>query len=531
MNLARLFVLVAFIALVALPLLFRGDQVERTSGATPLIIITPHNEQIRFEFKRAFEAWHLAEHGEPVEVIWSAPGGTSEIRRMLQSQYAAQLRDGARLGGNVDLVFGGGEFEHEELKNGVSIVVDGTVRETSITVPVSFSAEELSSMYGGRTHIGTSRLYDEERYWFGTALSGFGLVFNRDMLEQLGVHEPSQWQDLADPRLVGWVALGNPGQSGSVRKSLDTVLQRRGWVEGWHLLRRASANARYFSASSSKIPIDVSAGDAAVGVCIDFYGRYQEQVVREAGDPDRLGFVDPPGESAIDADPVSMMRGAPNPEIAERFIRFCLSLRGQALWQFAARGENADPMTDLGPQRYELRRMPILTTMYQSPLFERMIDQVRLFDLYDEPSAALHLNREYWDYVPLLMSSMAIDTHDDLQQAWQVIHTHPAYPESDSIITADDVNDATLREMLTLFDALPIIEGPDGVAFDLANPEHLAPLRQGWVRGGWADAELWHPTANPRDVLRVRWTNFFRHNYQEIVRLAATRKAVRTPMP
>src|SRR5690606_1022748 len=121
MNLARLVVLAAFIALVTLPLLFRGDQVERTSGATPLIIITPHNEQIRFEFKRAFEAWHLAEHGEAVEVIWSAPGGTSEIRRMLQSQYAAQLRDGAPLGGNVDLVFGGGEFEHEELKNGVSI--------------------------------------------------------------------------------------------------------------------------------------------------------------------------------------------------------------------------------------------------------------------------------------------------------------------------------------------------------------------------------------------------------------------------
>src|SRR5690606_10604504 len=205
--------------------------------------------------------------------------------------------------------------------------------------------------------------------------------------------------------------------------------------------------------------------------------------------------------------------------------------RGQALWQFPARGESADPMSELGPQRYELRRMPILTTMYQSPFFERMIDQVKLFDLYDEPRAALHLNREYWDYVPLLMSSMAIDTDDDLKRAWKAILSHPACPESSSIIAADDVEDATLREMLTLFDALPVVDGPAGVVYELAEPEHLAPLRQGWVRGGWADAGLWHPTANPRDVLRVRWTNFFRHNYQEIVRLAARGRAERTPTP
>lgn len=531
MTVARVSVLVAFLALVLTPFLFRSDRASTDRGGTPLIIITPHNEQIRYEFKRTFEAWHLAEYGEPVDVIWSAPGGTSEIRRMLQAQYAAQLRDGAPLGGNVDLIFGGGEFEHAELKNGVEIVVDGEVQRTSITVPVEFSEEALTSMYGGRSHIGTSRLFDEEFYWFGSALSGFGIVFNRDMLQQIDVPEPSHWRDLADPGLRGWVALGNPGQSGSVRKSFDTVLQRRGWVEGWRVLRRASANARYFSASSSKIPIDVSAGDAAVGVCIDFYGRYQAQVVRAAGDPDRLGFVDPPGESAIDADPVSMLRGAPNPTIARRFIEFCLSVRGQALWQFPARGESADPLNGLGPLKYELRRMPIRPEMYEAPYFDRMIDQVKLFELYDRPEAALVLNRDYWDYLPLLMSAMAIDTHEELKRAWQAIVTHPAYPTTSSIVSADAVSDPTLKSMLRLFDALPTVEGPEGTTFELQNPEHLATVRQGWLRGGWAEQRLWHVHANPRDVLRVRFTEFFRRNYEEIVRLATSGSRVHTKSP
>lgn len=520
MTVARLTVLVAFLALVLTPLLFRTDRATTEQGGTPLIIVTPHNEQIRFEFKRAFEAWHLAEFGESVDVIWSAPGGTSEIRRMLQAQYAAQLRDGTPLGGNVDLIFGGGEFEHAELKSGVEIIVDGETRQTSITVPVDFPPDVIASMYGGRTHIGTSRLFDEDHYWFGSALSGFGLVFNRDMLERIDVPEPSHWRDLADPDLRGWVALGNPGQSGSVRKSFDTVLQRRGWIDGWRVLRRASANARYFSASSSKIPIDVSAGDAAVGVCIDFYGRYQAQVVRAAGDPDRLAFVDPPGESAIDADPVSMLRGAPNPIVARRFIEFCLSVRGQALWQFPARGESGDPLGGLGPLKYELRRMPIRPEMYDAPYFGCMIDQVQLFELYDRPEAALILNREYWDYLPLLMSAMAIDTHEELKRAWQAIVTHPAYPTMASIVAADEVSDPTLRAMLTLFDALPTVEGPNDAVFNLVNPDHLGAVRQGWLRGGWAEHGLWHAHANPRDVLRVRFTEFFRRNYEEIVRLA-----------
>ena len=92
--------------------------------------------------------------------------------------------------------------------------------------------------------------------------------------------------DLFDGPAVA--ALVNPAQSGSVKTALEAIIQRLGWERGWQIIRRMSANARSVASSAPKVPLDVSAGDSAAGPCIDFYGRYQSQAIRDAGDPDRL---------------------------------------------------------------------------------------------------------------------------------------------------------------------------------------------------------------------------------------------------
>lgn len=58
-----------------------------------LIIVTPHIEQIREEFGAAFATWN-AKHfpsEPPVYIDWRVPGGTTEILRLLQAVYQAQL--------------------------------------------------------------------------------------------------------------------------------------------------------------------------------------------------------------------------------------------------------------------------------------------------------------------------------------------------------------------------------------------------------------------------------------------------------
>jgi iron(III) transport system substrate-binding protein len=519
MDLTKTIVLITFIALLAVPMLFRPSEPRPPADAQRLIIITPHNEQIRYEFARAFDRWHAENYGERVNVIWSVPGGTSEIRRMLIAQFTAALEahPDREPGGDADIVFGGGSYEHTVLKRGVTVHIDGQARQEPITQPVEFDDDWLVATYGENI-IGDGLLYDPDKHWFGTALSGFGIVFNRNSLEQLSLPEPTYWEELCHPKLRGWVALVNPAQSGSITTAFDTILQRRGWERGWQIKRRAGANARYFSASALKAPTDVSQGNAAMGVCIDFFGRYQSQAILDAGGGDRIGYIDPPGATTIDADPISMLRGAPNPLLARRFIEFTLTKQGQALWQFSTKDEHED---GLGPERFELRRLPVLRSMYENYM-DRMTDGVNAFEI----AAPLeHPNPHFRSFVPVLFAAMAMDTHHDLQRAWQAIVTHPGYPKnhpSDRIVTADDedITDPTLRKMLELFDVMPVIEGPEGRGYCLFDLDDIAALREGWLRAGWGEHSLWHPESTPADALRREAVRFFRSNYREIVRLA-----------
>jgi ABC-type Fe3+ transport system substrate-binding protein len=511
----RIAIVVSLVLLIGLPFVMRPEVAAEPANAARLIIITPHNEQIRTEFGRAFSAWHERQHGRPVSIAWSTPGGTSEIRKMLVSEYTAALVDqrrdddgSLRAGGNHDLMFGGGSYEHGVLKQTIS--APGIEETTTISVPVDFDPAWLSSVYGDN-RVGDGVLYDPERHWFGTALSGFGIVYNREVLAELGVPEPVYWSDLADPALRGWIALVNPGQSGSITTAFDAILQQRGWERGWQILRRAAANARYFSASSPRAPIDVSLGDAAVGICIDFYGRYQSQAVKDAGGGDRVGYVDPPGVTMIDPDPISMLRGAPHADVARRFIEFCLTPEAQSLWQF----RDDDPGEDgLGPARFELRRMPVLRSMYEPAYFDRFIDRANPFEIA-RPFA--HPNRNIRSFVAPLFAGLAIENHEQLRHAWEAIVAHPAYPDTREIVTAADVDDPELAAMLGRFDAMPAVAGPGGTTYDLADPETLGAVKTGWLRSpGWRDEGLWPRDASPADVLRRDFVAFFREQYERI---------------
>ena len=524
MSFSKAIIFISFAVLIGVPLVFRPAGPaggERASDAPQLIIVTPHNEQIRYEFKRAFEDWHRQVHGSAVNVVYNVPGGTSEIRKLLESQYKAALESGIAPGGQADLVFGGGSYEHGEFKKPLKVNVNGEERQTTIAQPVEFDQAWLDKTYGPNEIGGrVGALYDPDRHWFGVALSGFGIVFNRDALKELNVAEPTVWSDLTNPKLEGWVALVNPSQSGSVKTTFEAILHREGWAQGWRILRRASGNARYFSASSLKPPIDVSQGNAAMGVAIDFYGRFQSQAMKEAGDPDRVGYVDPIGGSTIDADPITVLRGARQPELAKRFIEFALSDEGQALWQFRTKVKKSSE--ELGPERFELRRMIITRSMYDRQ-FPEFIDQVNPYEI---ATPAKFPDGNVRDFISPLFAAMAMDTHHELREAWKAIISHPAYPNDGAatIVTADQVSDPTLREMLVLFDAMPSLASPEG-DLSLTDAAHLGVLRAGWVKGGWKEHGLWSAEETAADAMRKKFGAFFRANYRKIIEMAATSNA------
>ncbi|CAG0971702.1 hypothetical protein PHYC_01283 [Phycisphaerales bacterium] len=368
------------------------------------------------------------------------------------------------------------------------------------SVPAGFPQSQLDEWFG-QNRIGAQTLYEPEQYWIGTALSGFGIVYNKEVLARLGVGEPGSFRDMADPRLQGWVTLADPRQSGSAATSLDAILSREGWEKGWRLLRDMCANTRSFTNSSPKPPIDVSHGEAAMGLAIDFYGRGQGQAVTPPGGDlaaTRVGYVDPKGETYIDADPVTILRGGPNPELARRFVEFCLSDEGQALWQFPATDSEAgkanprgpDGMA-MGPVRHELRRMPVRRAMYEKYLGS-FIDRVNPFDLASDALPA-----GWRSALPIMMGAFAIDNARDLREAWRALNV----ARVDRAFPPD-----RLAEMESLFYSFPTTPGADGTALEFTKENYKA------ISARWKE-----PTMRTR--CEIDYTTFFRENYRRVVAL------------
>jgi ABC-type Fe3+ transport system substrate-binding protein len=204
-------------------------------------------------------------------------------------------------------------------------------------------------------------------------LSSFGIVYNRDVLAHLGLPEPTTWSDLADPRYRGWIVLADPLRSGVARTSFMVIVERKmqdaiergrsadeGWAQGMGLIRQIAANARNFTDSGGVVSSLVGTGDAAAAMAIDFQARSQVDAITAGGNSSRLAYIEPPRATAINPDPIALVKGAEHRELAVRFIEFVLSEPGQRLWNTRAGAPG-------GPKKTSLRRLPVMRSVYDDP--------------------------------------------------------------------------------------------------------------------------------------------------------------------
>lgn len=521
MPFARILFAVIFVGLVSVPLLLKpAEQAKQDAASRQLIIITPHLAQLREEFATGFSKWHEKNFGEPIHVRYVTPGGTSEIIKQLTAQYSAAWNAGKidhesfeTAPGTIpiDLMFGGGSYDHGRLMRACRvdrIKPDGS-KET-LALPMSISAgfpQEQMDEWFGPNAIGAQPLYEKDQHWMGTALSSFGIVYNREVYERLGLEPPTSFDDLTKPELMGWIAMADPRQSGSITTTLDYILSHDGWDKGWRLLRELSANARYFSSSSSKPPIDVSTGEAAAGLAIDFYGRGQAQSVLAPGqDPatGRVGYVDPAGSVYIDPDPVSILRGGPEPELARRFIQYVMSIEGQSVWNFEPKLYQDAPIvddagTELGPERYALRRLPVRRIMYEK-YFQHFMDKVNPYLIAGDDKPA-----GWRSSIGPMMGAFGIDNDTEVKRAWKALNR----ARSDTTFPPD-----VLAEMERLFYAMPMHMMPDGTEL-LFTPENYKA-----IRNSWRDPD------HPRWAIKsqIRYVEFFRRSYRKVIALQHDRE-------
>jgi len=305
-----------------------------------LVIIGPHNENIRNEFEWAFSLHCALAHGRRVRFDWrNVGGGGSTIHLYLSNVYKRSDSSG------IDILWGGGEFNFIPLAN------EGALQ------PMTLAPEVLANI---PAELGGLPMFDKDLRWVGSAVSAFGFLYNDALLERCRIEPPRRWADLGRERFADLLALADPTQSGSAAAAYRMVAcSGKDWPDGWARLLRILANARRFAASAGEAANAPVVGEALVATCIDFYGG-----IRVAEAPGELVYVSPPGETTFGPDPIAICKNPPHPELAQRFVDFVMSRRGQALW--ALRVGTPD-----GPARRALGRQPIRKDFYTDPTYRR----------------------------------------------------------------------------------------------------------------------------------------------------------------
>jgi len=435
--------------IVALPLVMRQEtaSVSKRAADDHLVILTPHNESIRKEFGEAFARYWQERTGRSIHLDWRTPGGTSEIRMVLDAGFKAAAETG-REGIGVDLFFGGGEPDFS-----------GQARQGRLVPLEVFSKHPGWFAEDGPVpqYFTGERYWPDDQVWVGTCVSQFGVCFNPDVLERLGLPHPVSWRCLADPRYAGSIALADPTKSGSVARTFELIVQSeilreidesvpadeseraaaisRGWENGLRLIQKLAANARYFTDSASKIPLDVVQGNAAAGMSIDFYGRSYSDELRTRDGRRRLIWIAPENGTTLSCDPVAVLKGAPSPVVAQAFVEFCLTPAGQRLWF-------GKPGTPAGPRDRALHRTPIRRDVYTPEyLAESVMPEA---DPYHDPGNFIYqreLTGGAFNTLRQLVKIMCIDSHKELTTAWRALID--AGMPADALAVFSDVSEAS----------------------------------------------------------------------------------------
>ena len=315
---------------------------------------------------------------------WLDQGGTSDDVRFLRARFAKNPKSSG-----VDIFWGGGSATYVEIEKEGLFVKHDLPKELKIP----------------QTVAGVP-LFDGSKTWYGAAMSSFGIFYNKKLLKMDGLPEPKTWEDLAKPIYLGNVVVTDPRRSGSANTMNTIILQGMGWDKGWDLLTSIAGNTRTFTHSSSDPIKSVVSGDAAVAMAIDFYAMAK---VADLGS-NNLGFVLPAGQTVLDPDPVAVLKGAPNKQVAHRFVNWLLSPEAQALLVLPKGAPG-------GPRLSSLGRMSVNPETYKNTEGKR-IDAYNPFNEQNFIKLDLAKASKAKQIFNDLVGAVHVDTHHDLKKAW-----------------------------------------------------------------------------------------------------------------
>ncbi|HGN9371823.1 TPA: phosphoglycerate transport regulator PgtC [Citrobacter pasteurii] len=266
------------------------------------------------------------------------------------------------------------------------------------------------------------------------AISGFGLLINRSALTARHLPAPTDWGDLTHPKYQNALLMSSPSRSDTNHLMVESLLQQKGWQEGWATLLASAGNLVTISSRSFGVADKIKSGLGVAGPVIDNYANLL------LNDPNLTFNYFP--HSAVSPTYVAVLKNSPRANEAQRFIRYLLSPEGQRILADANTGKY--PVTSLATDNPRAAQQAIL--MKQPPLnyrlilkrqqlVQRMFDTAisfRLAQLKDAwralYSAEARLKRPLPE-IRALLTQVPIDARSSEDEAWLAQFDNKSFAE------------------------------------------------------------------------------------------------------
>lgn len=462
--------LALLIALILIgPLTFSSITVSTNAAPDEVVVLTPHSSSIQKVADADFKAWYKAKTGRDVTVTWEYKDTTAALALVREAGGdPAKVKWDVWWGGGLDAFKAAKE---KGLLAPFYLPNDPEWKAINANIPAKFGGLPLKDL--------------TDYTWWGSALSGFGIMYNKAYLKTYNLPVPRDWINLTNSIYKGHIIWCPPSKSGSNHMIAEIILQYYGWNDGWTILKKFGRNVAEFVASSSHVPPYVGRGEYGIAPVIDFYGFGQAKV-----NPDVVFFYPPTDVAAkstvINPDSVAILKGkGDNNPVAVEFMKFVLGADGQKMLFKDA-----------------ILRMPVRTDVYEAApqgYFNPFKTELTLMS-YNETLGSIR-----YDILNDLFDLLVIAAKDDLEKAYTAYSSAADYISMQKAAGANTKDaEAKLAEAYAAFAAMPISE---------AEANSIAPTY-----------------STKREAYKADWLTKIKSNYAKVVELSANAASLANPV-
>ena len=162
---------------------------------------------------------------------------------------------------------------------------------------------------------------DKEGYYVGTRLIPTVIAYNTDVIDQADA--PTSWADLTDARFADKIVMPDPAVSGAAAFNATVWMNNEKLGESW--IRDLGENHPMIAASNGPTSQEIAGGGHPVGVVVDYLVRD----LAAKGSPIKEVYATE-GSPYI-TEPIAVFNDSANKDVAQRYINFVLSEKGQKL--------------------------------------------------------------------------------------------------------------------------------------------------------------------------------------------------------